>query len=96
MATDLRATCQSVIARLAGERYAEFARIYMLWKELVGPLLAEKSHPIKLEGSVLYVGVANNAWMQELVLLKAKIMAQCNHKHHCNLTDIVFTLRTKL
>ncbi|HNX38400.1 MAG TPA: DUF721 domain-containing protein [Candidatus Cloacimonadota bacterium] len=96
MAYSFDEACKNVLFRLAGDKHSEFVRLYLLWKDTVGPLLAEKSHPLKLDGSILYVGVANNSWMQELVILKPKIIFTYNKKHQAHLTEIIFTIRTRL
>ncbi|MCB5272165.1 MAG: DUF721 domain-containing protein [Candidatus Cloacimonetes bacterium] len=85
---------QSVIYRLGGERHQRFIRVYLAWKQLVGDLLSERSHPVKLDNDVLFVGVQNSAWMQELILLKADIIKNYKSQFGEDLQDIIFTIRT--
>ena len=85
---------QSVIYRLGGERHQRFIRVYLAWKHLVGELLSERSHPVKLDNNVLFVGVQNSAWMQELILLKADIIKNYKSQFGEDLQDIIFTIRT--
>ncbi len=85
---------QDVIYRLGGERHERFIRVFLAWKKLVGELLAERSHPVKLQNNVLFVGVQNSAWMQELILLKADILDKYKSQFGEDLQDIVFTIRT--
>lgn len=84
---------QSVIYRLGGDRYERFIRIFLAWKRLVGELLAERSHPIKLENNVLFVGVQNSAWMQELILLKTDILKNYKNQFGEDLQDIIFIIK---
>lgn len=85
---------QSVIYRLGGEKHQRFISVYLAWKKLVGELLAERSHPVKLDNNVLFVGVQNSAWMQELILLKTDILKNYKSQFGEDLQDIVFTIRT--
>jgi predicted nucleic acid-binding Zn ribbon protein len=86
---------QNVIYRLGGERYERFIHVFLGWKKLVGSLLAERSHPVKLENSVLFVGVQNSAWMQELILLKPDILKKYKSQFGEDLQDIIFIIRTQ-
>lgn len=87
--------CRQIVFRLAGERYLGFVKLYMAWPAVVGPLLAEKSMPIKLDDQILYVAVSNNTWMQELVLLKNRIREELCKKSSVSVSDIIFTIRTR-
>ena len=81
--------CSKIIYRIAGEKYNRFIHVYMGWKKIVGPLLAERSQPIKVENDILFVGVQNSSWMQELILLKADIIAKyANYGEKLN--DIIY------
>ena len=61
------------------ERLREHA-VWNVWAEVVGPLLASKSEPIRIEEGKLFVRVANSAWMQELQFLKDDIRSRLNHR----------------
>jgi predicted nucleic acid-binding Zn ribbon protein len=84
-----------VIFRLGGDKYHDFIRIYLAWRGIVGDLLAERSHPVKLVKKVLYVGVENSTWMQELILLKAEILKKCRLTLNNELDEIVFIIKSK-
>jgi hypothetical protein len=45
------------------------------WTELVGPKVAARTRPEGIAERVLYVEVASSAWMQELNMLKAQLLA---------------------
>lgn len=55
-------------------------RVFDVWDEVVGPAIAERATPLRVRDAVLVVGVANHAWMQELVFLKEDIRARLNEQ----------------
>jgi predicted nucleic acid-binding Zn ribbon protein len=61
------------------ERLREHA-VWPVWAEVVGPLLASKTEPLRIEEGKLFVRVANSAWMQELQFLKDDIRSRLNHR----------------
>jgi predicted nucleic acid-binding Zn ribbon protein len=75
--------------------HERFISLYLAWKSVVGELLAERSHPIKIEQNTLFVGVENSAWMQELVLLKPKILQKYKNAYHEELQDMVLIIKSK-
>ncbi len=80
--------------RLGGERYASFIRLYLDYKEVVGELLAQKSHPYRYKDDVLFVAVENNSWLQELVLKKQELIARYQAVSRIKPKDILFFIRT--
>lgn len=84
-----------VIYRLGGDKYHDFIRIFLAWRGIVGDLLSERSHPVKLAKRVLFVGVENSTWMQELILLKPEILKKCQIVLNNELDDIVFIIKSK-
>ena len=84
-----------VIDHLAGEKFKRFVKLYSAWKGVVGELLAERSHPIKIERDTLFVGVENSAWMQELILLKPQIIQKYRAQFDEELRDIVLVINSK-
>lgn len=53
-------------------------RIVLEWHRLVGPTVARVTAPDGLKSGVLSVWVKTSPWMQELRLLKAKLIADIN------------------
>ena len=51
-------------------------RIRQQWAQLVGEATAARSWPVSLRQGVLSVNVADSTWHQELVFLKADILAR--------------------
>lgn len=91
----INAKFMQVIFRLGGDKHQRFIHIYLNWKRIVGDLLSERSHPLKLERDTLFVGVENSTWMQELILLKPKIIQKYQNALGENLQDIVFIIKSK-
>lgn len=84
---------KQLIYQLAGEKYRAFVQVFLAWKPIVGELLAERSQPLKLENKLLYVGVQNSTWMQELILLKQDILDKfANYGEEIN--EIVFIINS--
>jgi len=54
--------------------------VWNVWADVVGPLLASKAEPVRIEEGKLFVRVANSAWMQELQYLKDDIRGRLNHR----------------
>lgn len=48
------------------------------WESIVGPLLASKVQPTKIEKGVLFVTAESSAWAQEIQLLKETVLARVN------------------
>ncbi|MBW6514213.1 MAG: DUF721 domain-containing protein [Candidatus Syntrophosphaera sp.] len=83
-----------VLSRLAGDKFQPFIKLYQAWKDVVGDLLAARSHPFRFQHAILYVAVQNNAWLQELVLKKAQILKKCRTKVPEEIRDIIFMIRS--
>ncbi|PKN73065.1 MAG: DUF721 domain-containing protein [Candidatus Cloacimonetes bacterium HGW-Cloacimonetes-3] len=81
-----------LVYRLGGDKYQGFIHVYLCWKRVVGDLLSSRSHPIKLENHILYVGVQNNTWMQELLLLKQDIISKYKTLHQEEIAEIIFLI----
>ena len=54
-------------------KVAEF-RVHKMWRELAGATIAQKSEPVRLIGTTLYVNVSSSAWMTELTYLKDELL----------------------
>lgn len=85
---------QDVIQRIGGDKFLAFIRLYQGWKDIVGELLAAKSHPFRFQHSILYIAVQNNSWQQELFLHKGEILRQCKARTAAEIKDIIFLIRS--
>lgn len=55
-------------------------RAWQVWDEVVGPQIAARARPIRIREGVLEVRVEQPVWMQQLQLLKPKILARLNER----------------
>ena len=55
-------------------------RAWQVWDEVVGPQIAAKARPIRIREGILEVRVEQPVWMQQLQLLKPKILARLNER----------------
>ncbi len=83
-----------VLTQIGGEKYQPFIRLYQGWKNIVGDLLASRSHPFRFHDSILYIAVQNNSWLQELYLRKGEILRQCRAQIPQEIRDIIFLIRS--
>ncbi len=59
------------------ERLQQY-RALIVWEEVVGPQIAARTRPIRIREGILEVNVDQPTWMQQLQLMKPKILAQLN------------------
>ena len=59
------------------ERLQQY-RALIIWEEVVGPQIAARTRPVRIRDGVLEVNVDQPTWMQQLQLMKPKILAQLN------------------
>lgn len=64
----------SVLGRLIRPEQLAGYRVWPLWEEIVGPVLAERTRPCELRDGVLTVEVNGASWMQELRFLEAEVL----------------------
>ena len=50
----------------------------IVWDDVVGPQIAARTRPIRIRDNILEVNVDQPAWMQQLQLMKPKILARLN------------------
>ncbi len=56
----------------------DYLLIYKTWKQTVGENIAGNTRPEGIRGDVLFVGVSNSIWMQELSFIKKNIVKKIN------------------
>lgn len=52
----------------------------LVWNDVVGPVIANVTEPVRIEHGRLYVEVENNTWRQELHYYKHQIVEKLNNK----------------
>lgn len=64
--------------------------VWNVWAEVVGPLLASKADPLRIEDGKLFIRVSNSTWMQELQFLKDELRTRLNHRLGGNVVRDIF------
>jgi predicted nucleic acid-binding Zn ribbon protein len=71
----------------------EDRRLRNVWLQAVGPRIAAQTYPESIKKAVLFVKVANAAWMQQLHFMKQDILEKFNHLHQKDpVNNIFFTI----
>jgi hypothetical protein len=74
------------------ERLAEY-RVWEVWEEAVGRLVARKAQPTKIQRGRLFVAVSNSVYLQEMQFYKAHIRDAVNTRLGSTVVkDIFFVL----
>ena len=53
-------------------------RVWLAWDRAVGPQIAAQARPVRIRENTLEIRVASPVWMQQLQLLKPRILAKLN------------------
>lgn len=53
-------------------------RALVIWETVVGPQIAARTRPVRIRDGILEINVDQPAWMQQLQLMKPKILARLN------------------
>jgi len=69
---------QQVLLQRGMEGKFEEYRAWQVWDQVVGPQIARRARPIRIREGVLEVRVDQPVWMQQLQLLKPRILARLN------------------
>lgn len=62
-----------------GDRLSRY-QAWLVWDKIVGEQIARRARPLRLREGVLEVRVDNAVWMQQLQMLKPKILQKLNEK----------------
>lgn len=85
---------RKLVYTIAGPENRDLVTLSFHWERILGKLLAEKAVVLRIENNVLFVGVSNNVWMQELVLMKRKILFDIKRTCGLKLKNIIFTINS--
>ncbi|OHB26342.1 MAG: hypothetical protein A2X84_09600 [Desulfuromonadaceae bacterium GWC2_58_13] len=55
-------------------------RTWQIWDETVGPQIAARARPVRIREGVLEIRVDQPVWMQQLQLMKPKILGRLNER----------------
>jgi len=88
---------ENLIQNLSEKGFSREIKTAFLWRRIVGDILDNKTHILKLDNNVLYILVENNIWLQELVLKKTEILDQINSQLDppYQIKNIIFSLSSK-
>ncbi len=67
-----------VLDRLGLGQVVESHAVFREWAERVGPEIARATRPHRVDGETLIVLVKDSAWMSELSLRSAELLARVN------------------
>jgi len=59
------------------ERLQQY-RALIIWEKVVGPQIAARTRPVRIREGILEINVDQPTWMQQLQLMKPKILVQLN------------------
>lgn len=85
---------EKLIVSLAGGKYKDLVKIALNWKILVGSLLAQRTEITRYTNDVLYIGVSNSVWLQELMLKRPHLLLELKKRTNLKIKDIVFFIKT--
>lgn len=71
---------EALVARMEfRDRLRDYA-VFPIFEEEVGPEIARRTEPLRIEDGKLFVAVESSAWMQELHFLKDEIRERLNRR----------------
>ena len=79
-----------LVARLEFRDRLQQYSVFPFWAEVVGPDLARRTEPLRIEEGKLFIRVDGSAWMQELQFLKDEIRERLNARAGANLVREIF------
>jgi len=54
-------------------------RVWDIWQEAVGDVIAANTRPAAFKGNLLIVNATSSSWLQQLRFLKPEILQKVNH-----------------
>ena len=69
---------KTVIESSRQDSDAQLVRIWDLWDEVVGKVVAENAQPEAFKGTLLVVRVGSSPWAHQLQFMKSDIIAKVN------------------
>jgi hypothetical protein len=70
-------------------------RTWQIWDETVGPQIAARARPVRIRDGVLEIRVDQPIWMQQLQLMKPKILTRLNERLGGGILKDIFMRRGK-
>jgi len=73
-----RSVLSGILDNLGISNKIEQHKIWLVWEEAVGVQIAQNATPARIRNDVLEVRVSHAVWMQQLQLLKPRLLEQIN------------------
>ena len=61
------------------ETNTSLIRVWDIWQEAVGDVIAANTRPAAFKGNLLIVNATSSSWIQQLRFLKPEILQKVNH-----------------
>jgi hypothetical protein len=87
---------RELLARWGMEGKLREYQAFLVWDEVVGPQIAVRAQPAKIRSGVLEVRVDQPVWMQQLQLMKPKILARLNERLGDRVINDIFWRRGRI
>jgi predicted nucleic acid-binding Zn ribbon protein len=55
-------------------------KIFSVWAEIAGPMVAKHSRPVRLNGNILYVEVDDPIWLAQLRYMKQDMLQKIDRR----------------
>jgi len=79
-ATGISSLIEQILASKGLDKKLQQYRAWTIWDEVVGPQISQHAQPLRIREATLEVRVENATWMQQLQLLKPKILKELNKR----------------
>lgn len=84
-----RSLIEGILGSLGISNKIEQHRIWSVWQQAVGEQISQHAIPSRIRNNVLEIKVAHPVWMQQLQLLKPRLLKQINeHLGDTPITDL--------
>ncbi len=84
---------QNLLIKILGEKNRVYIDLSLHWSNIVGKYLADNSYIFNVENNVLFVGVANSVVMQEMCLMRDKLIERIKKQLKLEIKDIVYFIK---
>ena len=69
-----------VLKKYRHETNAELVKVWQVWDNIVGNVIAQNAKPAAFKGRILLVHVTSSTWIHQLQFLKKEMIAKLNDK----------------
>ncbi len=76
----LKNVLESVLKECKLDADIDAYKVFSCWGEIAGPIVANHSRPVRLNGDVLYVEVDDPIWLSQLRYMKRDILQKIDKR----------------